>query len=91
MKFLTEEEYPVLAKIWDNEEDDVFDRIGTSWTSEPDRHWFKRCDKCGTWRLWGNYYDVYGDYGKGEEIRIVFWYECEPCLIQTISKYADED
>jgi hypothetical protein len=26
-RYLTAEEYPALAKIWDNEEDDIFDTL----------------------------------------------------------------
>jgi hypothetical protein len=60
---------------------------GNAWALQPDRRYFKRCDTCGTFRVWANYYEVYYvDLGREETC---WWWECTTCLIKTISDYAE--
>jgi hypothetical protein len=56
---------------------------GSAWTLEPDRRWFTRCDTCGRFRLWADYFEVYG-------ARSNWWWECERCLLATVTAYAEE-
>ncbi len=60
---------------------------GNAWTIEPTRRYFKHCDTCRTSRPWGNYFEVYFVDSDREET--CWWWECETCLIKTISDYAE--
>ena len=57
---------------------------GASWTLEPARRWFDRCGTCKAFRPWGDYYEVYGEVDR-------WWWECERCLIATISTAVEEE
>ncbi|KKK51522.1 hypothetical protein LCGC14_3114130, partial [marine sediment metagenome] len=41
-----------------------------AWVMQPDRRWFARCDTCNVFRLWADYYEVYGVVSR-------WWWECE--------------
>ncbi len=60
---------------------------GNAWTSEPTQKFFAHCDTCRTFRLWGNYFEVY-DIDVDME-GTAWWWECEMCLIQTASDYSE--
>ena len=57
--------------------------MSRGWNMEPTRRWFCRCDECGMFRLWADYFDVY--YTEGG-----FHWECERCLLKTITAYSEE-
>jgi hypothetical protein len=57
---------------------------GGAWTLAPTRRWFKRCDSCGQFRLWADYFEVY-DAG------VCWWWECERCLLATITAWGEKE
>ena len=60
---------------------------GNAWTREPILRFFFRCDTCRLFRPWANYFEVYSiDVDKETTC---WWWECEMCLIKTISNYSE--
>ena len=53
-----------------------------AWVMQPDRRWFARCDTCNVFRLWADYYEVYGVVSH-------WWWECEKCLLETVVSETD--
>jgi hypothetical protein len=56
---------------------------GTGWALEPTRRWFSRCDTCNQFRLWADYFEVYGAISH-------WWWECERCLLTTITTWGEK-
>ena len=53
-----------------------------SWVTEPDAHWFGRCDGCGKRRLRLDLYDCFPDaFREG-----AFYWQCARCMIVSLSK-----
>jgi hypothetical protein len=62
---------------------------GTSWTLEPTWRLFTRCDTCGVFRLWADYFEMYGSRWPHSMNR--WWWECERCLLRTITACAEQE
>ena len=59
-----------------------------SWVTEPDAHWFGRCDGCGKRRLRLNLYDCYPvNFLAGESI---FFWQCAQCMIESLSEKIEK-
>lgn len=54
-----------------------------SWVTEPDVHWFGRCDGCGKWRIRIQLYDCYPERFAEEG---AFHWQCAQCLIESLTE-----
>ncbi len=58
------------------------EKVG-SWVTEPDAHWFGRCDGCGKRRLLVDLYDCFPyRFPDGEG---GFHWQCARCMIESLS------
>ena len=56
----------------------------TTWVTEPDYHWFGRCDDCGKRHIRLALYDCWPPHVAPSG----FWWICADCLIHDVSALA---
>lgn len=54
-----------------------------SWVTEPDAHWFGRCDGCGKRRIRLDLYDCFPE--RFMEEGGSFYWQCAGCMIESLS------